>query len=183
MSTYITYFVHWTTFDNENWISSGWFDAELSDLWIKQSLDLKKLIDINSFDIIFCSDLKRAIDTSELAFWWLVPIIKDKRLRECNYWIYNAKSSKIVEPIQEDSIYQWFPDWESYEDVKLRIEDFLDYLIKNYDWKNIAIVAHKAPQLALDVIIWNKTWIEAFKNDWRKTNSWQAWWKYILKNK
>ncbi len=40
MSTKITYFVHGTTTDNEKEISSGWFDIGLSDLGVKQSIDL-----------------------------------------------------------------------------------------------------------------------------------------------
>ncbi len=38
MSIKITYFVHGTTTDNEKEISSGWFDAELSELGEKQNL-------------------------------------------------------------------------------------------------------------------------------------------------
>ena len=72
------------------------------------------------------------------------------------------------------------PNGESYEEVKSRINDFLEDLKKNYDGKNVAIVAHKAPQLALDVILKNKTWEEAFKEDWRKTKSWQPGWEYII---
>jgi len=40
MSVKITYFVHGTTTDNENHISSGWFDVELSELGVQQSRDL-----------------------------------------------------------------------------------------------------------------------------------------------
>ena len=97
----ITYFVHWTTTDNENNISSGWSDVALSELGIRQSLELKELIKEKYFDVVFCSDLKRAIQSSELMFEWVSDIIQDKRLRECNYGIYNAKSSIIVEPLQE----------------------------------------------------------------------------------
>jgi broad specificity phosphatase PhoE len=42
MSIKITYFVHGTTVDNEKEISSGWSDVELSDLGIKQSIELKE---------------------------------------------------------------------------------------------------------------------------------------------
>lgn len=50
-----------------------------------------------------------------------------------------------------------FPDGESYEDVKARISDFLTFLKQHYNEKRVAIVAHKAPQLALDVLIKGKT--------------------------
>jgi len=180
MSVYITYFVHWTTLDNENEISSWWWDIELSQLWTKQSLELKKLIDIKSFDVVFCSDLIRAKKSAELTFKWQVEIIQDPRLRECNYWIYNSKKSEIVEPLQEKNIYSRFEWWESYEDVKLRISEFLKMLKEKYDWKKVAIVAHKASQLALDVMLKWYTWQEAFDKDWRKTKNWNPWWEYEL---
>lgn len=181
MSVKITYFVHGTTTDNEKEISSGWYDVGLSDLGIRQSQELKDKIKDKKFDVVFCSDLKRAVDSAELTFKGDVEIIQDKRLRECNYGKFNAKPSEIVEPMQEENITKPFPEGESYEDVKARIQDFLNDLKKNYDGKHVAIVAHKAPQLALDVILKNKTWEQAFAEDWRKTKSWQPGWKYILK--
>lgn len=36
----------------------------------------------------------------------------------------------------------------------------------------MAIVAHKAPQLALEVITKNITWEEAIDKDWRKSKAW-----------
>jgi len=55
--------------------------------------------------------------------------------------------------MQEINIEKSFPNGESYEDVKQRILDLLDFLRENYDGKRVALVAHKAPQLALDVIL------------------------------
>ncbi len=180
MSIAITYFVHGTTTDNENGISSGWSDAELSERGIQQSIELKKQIGEKKFDVIFCSDLKRAKDSARFAFEDMAPIIADARLRECSYGTMNGKPSATVEPVQEAHTTEPFPDGESYEDVKRRIADFLESVKKNCVGKRVAIVAHKAPQLALDVLLKNKTWEEAFKEDWRKTKSWQPGWEYIL---
>lgn len=180
MPVKITYFVHGTTTDNEQGVSSGWYDVELSDLGVKQSIDLKIQVHDKSFDVIFCSDLKRAHDSAKLAFEGIAPIITDKRLRECNYGDFNAKPSSIVEPMQEENITTRFPNGESYEDIKTRISDFLKFLKINYDGKHVAIVAHKGPQLALDVLLKNKTWEQAFAQDWRKKKAWQPGWGYIL---
>ncbi len=181
MSVEITYFVHGTTTDNENEISSGWFDVGLSDLGVKQSIELKEKILEKNFDVVFCSDLTRAVDSAKLTFNGVLTIIPDARLRECNYGTFNAQPSSIVEPMQEKMITERFPDGESYEDVKARLADFLDFLKQNYDGKQIAIVAHKAPQLALDVLLKGKTWEEAFSEDWRKTKNWKPGWLYQLK--
>jgi broad specificity phosphatase PhoE len=180
MTIGLTYFVHGTSIDNKNGISSGWSDSELSELGIEQSLELKASTKDKNFDVIFCSDLIRAVHSAGLTFDTVIPLIPDKRLRECNYGKYNGQSSVIVEPMQKDHISEKFPEGESYEDVKDRVNDFLIFLKKHYDGKSIAIVSHKAPQLALDVILKNKTWEQAFTEDWRKTKAWQPGWKYII---
>lgn len=180
MAISITYFVHGTTTDNEKDISSGSSDVDLSDLGIQQSIILRDQIDKQSFDVVFCSDLIRAVNSAKLTFENNVPIVVDARLRECNYGDYNAQPSSIVEPMQEKSITERFPNGESYEDVKARISDFLSDLKQNYDGKHVAIVAHKAPQLALDVLLRGKSWEEAFAEDWRLVKKWQPGWKYSI---
>lgn len=180
MSTRITYFVHGATVDNERGISSGWFDVGLSESGMKKSIELKEKIMGKKFDIVFCSDLKRAVDSAKLTFDGEVKIILDARLRECNYGEYNGQLSSIVEPMQEKLITEQFPGGESYEDVEKRVFLFLEFLKTNYNGKSIAIVAHKGPQLALDVLLKGKTWQEAFREDWRKIKAWKPGWEYIL---
>ena len=180
MAIKITYFVHGTTTDNERNISSGWSDAELSELGRKQSVELKEQTKDRAFDVIFCSDLKRAFESARLTWGDIVPIIPDQRLRECNYGNYNSKPSSVVEPMQENMVWDKFPNGESYEDVKIRIADFLEFLKQNYAGKSVAIVAHKAPQLALEILLKGKTWEQVFAEDWRKTHAWQPGWEYVL---
>ncbi len=180
MTVKITYFVHGTSLDNEKEISSGWYDVGLSELGSKQASELREQTKEKSFDIVYCSDLKRTRDSAKLAFEGKAPIVLDARLRECNYGVYNAEPSAIVEPLQEKCINSRFPEGESYEDVKVRISEFLDDLKKNHDGQHIAIVSHKAPQLALDVLLTNRTWQMAFDRDWRKTKSWKPGWDYEL---
>ena len=124
MTIKITYFVHGTTTDNEKGISSGWSDVGLSELGRKQSLELKEQTKDKKFDVVFCSDLKRALESAKLTWEGVVPIIPDQRLRECNYGNYNGKPSAVVEPMQENMVWDKFPNGESYEDVKTRIADF-----------------------------------------------------------
>lgn len=177
----ITYFVHGTTADNERGISSGWKDAELSELGVQQAIKLKEMTKDRTFDVVFCSDLQRAHTTAKAAWDGVYPLFPDARLRECNYGTLNGAPSSIVEPMQEEEcITNRFPEGESYEDVKTRIADFLEFLKKNYDGKHVAIVAHKAPQLALDVLLKGKTWKQALAEDWRKTKVWKPGWEYEL---
>jgi broad specificity phosphatase PhoE len=180
MPVRITYFVHGTTTDNEQRLSSGWNDVALSALGEQQAQALRETLRDQQFDVVFTSDLIRAVRTAKIAFDESIPHVADSRLRECNYGEMNGNTSSVVEPMQEEAIRTPMPGGESYEDVKARIEDFLSMLEHNYDGTHVAIVAHKAPQLALDVIISGKTWEEAFAEDWRKTKAWQPGWEYEL---
>ncbi len=179
MAVKITYFVHGTTIDNLEHKSTGWLPGELSQKGIEQSIALKEQININEFDIVFCSDLKRAIDSTKNIFENNKEIIKDSRLRECNYGDLNGLESSLVK--YEEHIQEKFPNGESLIDVENRIRSFCESLLQNYDGKHIAIVAHKAPQLAFQVITENKSWEYVIEHDWRKTKSWQPGWEYIVK--
>lgn len=177
----ITYFVHGTTTDNEAGIATGWHHGKLSELGIKQSAELKAMISDKKFDVVFCSDLQRAIDSAKFVFGSLIledNIKIDKRLRECNYGDMNGAPSEKVEAY--DCISNRFPNGESYLDVEQRMKSFLKDILKKYPNKNIAIVAHKATQLALDVILKSKTWQQAVAEDWRKKKEWMPGWEYVL---
>ena len=172
----IIYFVHGTTFDNAESKCSGWKQVQLNETGKQQAINLGKNTNYN-FDIIFTSDLIRAIDSANLA-WPEINKIKDSRLRECNYGNYDGKDKNLVK--YENHIDKAFPSGESLKDVEIRIRDFLYYLKSNYDNYKVGIVAHRATQLAIEVITKNISWEDAIQNDWRKTKDWKPGWKYII---
>ena len=178
METKIIYFVHGTTTDNARGKCSGWKQAELTDLGKERAIKLGKIRKDTHFDVIFTSDLVRAIDSAKLAFPD-VEHIQDARLRECNYGDLEGKEKNLV--IYEEHIEKPFHNGESLKDVEKRIRNFIGFLKDNYQGKTIGIVAHRAPQLAFEVITKGITWEEAIKNDWRKTKAWQPGWEYIIK--
>lgn len=178
----ITYFVHGTTTDNEHGLATGWLPGELSELGKKQAINLGRLVAKENFDVVFCSDLKRAVDSARLGFGDKYQIIKDQRLREINYGDFNGQSAENFKNKMAEYINNPFPGGESYQNVEKRLRNFCEYLKTNYNGKHIAIVAHQAPQLALDVLLKNKTWEQAIMEDWRQTKSWQPGWKYEIKN-
>lgn len=178
INTKVIYFVHGTTTDNENGKSTGWEAGELSKLGIQQAKKLKNQVQSNSFEVMFCSDLKRAVDSANLGFKEDHKIIQDERLRECNYGDFNQAEEKLVN--YSEHISTPFPNGESLQDVEKRMKDFVEMLKNNYSGKRVAIMAHKAPQLALEVLLKNKTWEQAIAQDWRKRKAWQPGWEYII---
>lgn len=170
MAVEIIYFVHGTTTDNSAKLCSGWKQAKLNELGITQAIDLGKKTNYK-FDILFTSDLDRAIDSAKLAFPEY-EAKQDAKLRECNYGLLDGGSKKDV--IYEEHIDEAFPEGESLKDVEKRIKEFLEFLKEKYDGKTVGIVAHRAPQLAIEVITKGLTWQEAINSDWRKTGDWQA---------
>ena len=178
MSAKVIYFVHGTTYDNVSEKCNGWKQVELNDLGKEQVKNLGNATKDLKFDVIYTSDLVRALDSSNIAFPGYEKIVYE-RLRECNYGDYDGESKNLV--VYEDHIDNPFPNGESLKAVEKRIESFINYLKENYDGKTIGIVAHRAPQLAFEVLTKSLTWEEALEIDWRKTKSWQPGWEYILK--
>ena len=180
MAVEITYFVHGTTTDNAAKLCSGWKEAMLNELGCEQAENLGNVSRDrgDKFDIIFTSDLKRAVDSSNIAFPEYEKI-RDERLRECNYGTLDGEHKSLV--VYEDHVEEAFPEGESLKDVEKRMREFVRFIKENYEGKTVGIVAHRAPQLALEVILNGKTWEEANESDWRKTGDWQPGWEYVIK--
>lgn len=172
----ITYFVHGTTTDNETGRATGWLPGKLSAVGIEQSKALPGMVTDTSFSVVISSDLQRAKDTARLAFGKTHQLRSDKRLREANYGAYNGKEHTFKDSMA-DFISEPFPHGESYMDTEARMRDFLSDC-KAEGLEHIAIVAHEAPQLALEVIANGKSWSEAIENNWRKTKNWKPGWIY-----
>ena len=150
----------------------------VNELGIEQAKKLGETTSNLHFDVIFTSDLVRAIDSSNLA-WPGIEKIMDSRLRECNYGDLGGEDKSLV--IYEKHINKPFPNGESLKDVEERIKNFIEDIKEKYEGKTIGIVAHRAPQLALEVLTKNITWKDALECDWRKRKEWQPGWEYIIK--
>jgi broad specificity phosphatase PhoE len=148
----------------------------LSELGIKQSHELGERYKNDHFDAIFCSDLLRSYKTAELAFGNKFPIIKDARLRECDYGDLTCHPSSEVDAEKPKRISVPFPNGESYEDTAKRMKSFLENLLKNYDGKKVMIVGHRATQYGLEHWVKGVPITEAVTAPWK----WQPGWTYIL---
>ncbi len=180
MSIRITYFVHGTTTDNEAGLATGWLSGELSAIGRQQAIDLGKQI-AERFDVMISSDLERAVQSAELGFNGRFPLLQDVRLRECNYGDWNGGDEQVVKADMLGHIDKPFPGGESYQDVERRVRELIDELKKDYEGKDVAFMAHQAPQLALEVIVNGKSWEEAITGDWRRVGKWQPGWHYEVR--
>lgn len=169
---------HATSFDNENGIASGIKDSDLSELGQKQAKELGARYENEIFDIIFCSDLKRSYRTAEIAFATRnFSIIRDLRLRECDYGIYNG--AKIdINTIKAEYLDKPYPGGEGYRQTTEKMKSFLTELWKNHKGKKVMIIGSRATQYGLEALINNVPLATTVTAPWE----WQPGWVYCLKN-
>lgn len=169
---------HGTTLDNETHRASGHNDVALSSLGEQQSREMGERYRDDAFDAIFCSDLQRAYRSAEIGFGTKYPIIKDARLRECDYGEYTCKPSKEVEQEKPQRIKVPFPGGESYEQTTARMKDFLGDLRKNYEGKRVMIIGHRATQYGLEHLINGIPLEDIIPAPWK----WQPGWTYVVRD-
>ena len=172
----IIFEAHGTTFDNEAHLSSGHNDVALSPLGIKQSQEMGERYKDDNFDAIFCSDLQRAYKSAEIGFGTRWPIIKDARLRECDYGDFTQRPSAEVDVQKPLRITEPFPHGESYIQTTVRMANFLADLKKNYQGKRVMIIGHRATQYGLDNLIKGISLEQLTTSHFK----WQPGWRYEL---
>jgi broad specificity phosphatase PhoE len=174
MAVEIIFEAHGTTYDNEQHLASGHNDIELSPLGIQQSKEMGERYKDEHFDAIFCSDLQRAYKSAEIAFGDKFPIIKDARLRECDYGDLTQHPSDEVDAEKINHIDEPFPNGESYTQTTTRIKNFLQDLLRDYNNKRVMIIGHRATQYGIEYLI-NGVPLEQLVSIHFK---WQPGWKY-----
>ena len=119
----IIFEVHSTTFDNEAHLASGHNDGDLSPTGAGQAEEMRARYVGNNLAAVFCSDLKRATRTAEIAFNGTgVSIIRDSRLRECDYGDYTHKPSAEIKKMKVSRIDIPFPNGQSYTQTTERLD-------------------------------------------------------------
>jgi alpha-ribazole phosphatase/probable phosphoglycerate mutase len=172
----IIFEAHGTTYDNEAHRASGHYDVELSELGQEQAKQLGERYKDRCFDAVFCSELQRSYRTAEIAFASRndIQVIRDPRLRECDYGDWTKRPSEETEAEKLNRISQSFPNGESYEDTAKRMKSFLDDLKGKYDEKTILIIGHRATQYGLEHWINHVPLLQAVTAPWQ----WQPGWEY-----
>lgn len=169
---------HGTTFDNETHHASGHYDVTLSPPGEKQSKELGERYKDQQFDAIFCSDLQRSFKTAEIAFSNRdFPIIKDARLKECDYGDLTQHPSKEVDKEKPKRIKTPFPNGESYKQCAGRMKSFLKEVLNKYQGKKVMVIGHRATQYGLEHFIKGLPLEKVIPAPWK----WQPGWTYQLK--
>lgn len=137
---------HTQTHHNAAGIASGHLDPSLTDHGRERANTvLRDRYAGQHFDVVFASDTQRAYDTACLIFAGRpFPIVRDPRLRECNYGAFAGRPRAEMEAARTLSVYTPFPHGESYAQVALRMRTFLDQLARERDGEQVLLVGHAA---------------------------------------
>jgi broad specificity phosphatase PhoE len=171
MSVEIVFEVHSTSTDNEAGIASGNRDVSLSETGRRQAKELGARYK-TTVDAVYCSDLRRAIETAEIAFG-SSAFSADPRLREQDYGERTGAPSAEIELERLDTMDRPFPAGESLSDVAGRVRGFLAELPSE---GRVLVIGHRATKIALDHLLGGVPLDEAVSAE----HVWQAGWSYVL---
>ncbi len=135
----ITVIRHGQTIENLQGICQGQTNGTLSDRGREQALGLNQRLiqeDI-TFDLVICSDLRRAAETAEIAFGDRAEIVSDKRLRERG--LYTLQGGELHHSID---YVEHIDGCESMPEMFARVQDLLDEIKAQHSDRRIALVSH-----------------------------------------
>ena len=176
MSVEIIFETHATSVDNEAGLASGWGDPPLSDLGRRQARELGKRHRTNRLDAVFCSDLRRALETAEIALGERITINADARLRECDYGLMTGSSAVKIAEQRPRRVDVPFPEGESLRDVADRVRSLLDDLARDWDGKRVLVIGHNATFMSLEHLLGGRALEEVASAEL----VWQPGWRYVL---
>ena len=114
MSIEIVFETHSMTEDNEAGRATGWLPGRLSEHGRAQARELGRRRAHGGIAAVFCSDLRRAVQTAELAFDGSgVPVLHDWRLRECDYGELNGMPATEMHAGRRDHLDVPYPAGET----------------------------------------------------------------------
>ena len=173
----LVYETHSTTVDNETGIATGWLEGELSEIGRTRAEALGERRRDDGIAVVFTSDLRRAVETAELAFEGSeLPFRQDARLRECNYGELNGGPAVEIEAQRSRRIDEPFPGGESYRDVVERTRTFLNDLFRELDGARVLVIAHSANRWSLQHLLLGEPLEEVVTAPFE----WQEGWEFAL---
>lgn len=177
MAVTIVYETHSTTIDNETGFATGWLPGELSELGVRNAQDLGRRRRDDGVDAVFSSDLRRAVQTAEIAFEGTgIPLLLDWRLREGNYGDLNGRETSVVHANRLAYVSEPYPNGESWREAADRTVAALRDIAKRWDGKRVVVIGHGAQRYALRELFEGMPLEEAVAAPF----NWQPGWEYTL---
>ena len=172
----LLYETHSITTDNEAGIATGWLPGELSERGRAAARALGERRREDAIDVVFTSDLRRAVETAEIAFSGSVlPVRQDQRLRECNYGDLNGSPVPEIDAERLRRIDMRFPNGESYREVVERTRSFLADLAAKGP-SRVLVIAHSANRWAIEHLLYGTPLEDLVTAPF----AWQEGWEYRL---
>ncbi len=145
MSIQIVFETHSITEDNELGIATGWHPGRLSDKGRVSAEELGERRRHDGIHTIFTSDLRRAVETAEIAFGkTAIPILHDWRLRECDYGEQNGRPRAEIDRSRREHLEARYPAGESWRQAVERVKRFLDDLNLRWNGSRVLVIGHVA---------------------------------------
>lgn len=177
MAVRLVYETHATTVDNETGVATGWLPGELSATGIANARELGERRRDDGIDLVVTSDLRRAVQTVELAFDGTGPPVRtDARLREVDYGALNGAPVAEVHGQRRRRVDDPFPGGQSYRGVVQAVGELLDELRREHDGERVLLVGHAATRFALDHLLTARPLETAVVAPF----AWQEGWEYLL---
>jgi broad specificity phosphatase PhoE len=178
MSIQIVFETHAISQDNERGIATGWQQGQLSERGRRVARELGARRRNDGIQAVFSSDLKRAVETVEIALGdTSIPILHDWRLRECDYGDWNAKISAVdLQRSRRQYLDTPYPGGESWRQAIARVERFLADLRLRWEGSRVLVVGHVATRWAFEHHL-NHVSLESLVE---AEFIWRPGWEYVL---
>jgi 2,3-bisphosphoglycerate-dependent phosphoglycerate mutase len=154
VSTAIVFETHSWSEENEQGIASGWLPGRLSERGRELAAQLGHRRRDDGIAAVFTSDLRRAVQTADLAFTGTdLPVLHDWRLRECDYGFLNGTPAAQLHTHRRSYLDQPYPGGESWRQAVARVGRVLADLPTRWEAQRVLIIGHVATKWALDYFI------------------------------
>lgn len=152
MGTSIVFETHSLTEDNERGLVSGWLPGSLSGRGCTLARELGERRRADGITAVFTSDLRRAVETAEIAFAGSdIPVLHDWRLRECDHGELNGAPLDQVKPHLHNHLDTPYPGGESWTQATGRVAGLLSDLEQRWRRDRVLVIGHVATKWALDI--------------------------------
>lgn len=177
MGTQIVFETHSWSADNDRGVATGWHHGRLSARGRELAAELGQRRRDDRIDAVFSSDLRRAVETAEIAFAGQdVPVLLDWRLRECDYGDGNGMPAVELHRFREKHLDEPYPGGESWRQAVARVGGFLADVPSRWAGGRILVIGHVSTRWALDHLVDGVRLEELITADF----GWREGWEYVL---